>query len=177
MEVREHKRYCTTVAPPNIITQTPGLSNNSAPCNCFPPEPKSEPAPNAEYRCTIDEQDLGAGPPVDPKFLLHMLKSRSCINQDSKSIFNILPRRICGQLNGGDLKPAVGWGIYYEEGLNADVVINIALAILVLGSLLFGILWSVLEMDIQGAFGVSSYMVTASGIVIAWVASQAKNFG
>ena len=52
------------------------------------------------------------------------------------------------------------------------MIVSVLFGIFLLGSALFGVLWSVLKMDIQGAFGVSSYMITASGIVIAWVASR-----
>ena len=106
-----------------------------------------------------------------------MLQSPDCIDKRGTSILNILPRRICGKLEEGVEEAAEGWGIYYQEGLDADMVISVMFSIFLLGSLLFGVLWSVYEMDIQGAFGVSSYVVTASGVVIAWVASRAKHFG
>lgn len=57
------------------------------------------------------------------------------------------------------------------------MVIGAVFLLFLLGSLLFAILWTTLKMDIQGAFGVSSYMVTASGIFLAWLASRAKNYG
>lgn len=74
-------------------------------------------------------------------------------------------------------QPAEGWGIYYEEGVDFDLIIGVVFVVFLLASLLFAILWTRLEMDIQGAFGVSSYMVTASGIFLAWMASRAKDFG
>lgn len=109
--------------------------------------------------------------------MLHMLKSPGCVSDKGSSILNILPRRICGRLDEGLTEPAEGWGIYYQEDLNVDMVITVIFGIFLLGSLLFGVLWSALKMDIQGAFGVSSYVMTASGIVTAWVATRAKQFG
>ena len=106
-----------------------------------------------------------------------MLDSPSCLKEQGTSILDQLPKRTCGQLSERADQPAEGWGIYYKEGVDFDTIISVVFGIFLLASLLFGILWTRLEMDIQGAFGVSSYMVAASGISMAWLASRAKNFG
>jgi hypothetical protein len=106
--------------------------------------------------------------------MLHMLKSPGCVSEKGTSILNMIPRRICGKLDEGLTEPAVGWGMYYQEGLDRTMIVNVLFGLFLLSSLLFGVLWSVLKMDIQGAFGVSSYIMTASGIIIAWVATRAK---
>ena len=106
-----------------------------------------------------------------------MLKAPLEIDKDETFILDQLPKRICGMLQGQAGQPSEGWGMYFEEGLDFDFIIGVIFAIFVLASLLFGILWTVLEMDIQGAFGISSYMVTASSVFLAWMASRAKNFG
>ena len=46
-----------------------------------------------------------------------------------------------------------------------------------LASLLFAILWCYFKFDVQGAFGVSSYIVTASGIVVAAIVNRAGKMG
>jgi hypothetical protein len=155
VEVREHQSSC----------------HSPQSCSCFPPEEKREPFPNAEYRC---KPIVAAWPPVEPKYMLHMLKSPGCVSEKGTSILNMIPRRICGKLDEGLTEPAVGWGMYYQEGLDRTMIVNVLFGLFLLSSLLFGVLWSVLKMDIQGAFGVSSYIMTASGIIIAWVATRAK---
>lgn len=102
-----------------------------------------------------------------------MLTSPNCIHEDQTFVLEQLPKRTNGELRGSTTQPVEGWGIYYEEGWNIDLILGIVLVVFLLASLLFGILWSCLRLDIQGAFGVSSYMVTASGILIAWIANRA----
>jgi len=109
--------------------------------------------------------------------MLHMLKSPSCVSSQSMSILNILPRRIRGKLDEGIAEPAEGWGIYYQEGLETDMIIGWVFSISLLSVILFGVLWSTLKMDMQGAFGVSATIMAASGIVSAWVSTKAKSFG
>ncbi|KAG9388551.1 hypothetical protein A1F94_001443 [Pyrenophora tritici-repentis] len=102
-----------------------------------------------------------------------MLKCPLQINEKQIWIFNLVPKRNWGELSGRPDEPAEGWGFYFEEGWDFDVVVNIAFVVFMLASLLFGVLWTVLKSDIQGAFGVSSYIVTLSGLVIAFAVRQA----
>ena len=106
-----------------------------------------------------------------------MLSSPQCINKNETWVLEQLPKRTVGELQERVGQPAEGWGIYYQEGIDFDMIVGVVFSIFILASLLFGVLWTVLEHDIQGAFGISSYMVTASGIFLAWMASRAKNFG
>jgi hypothetical protein len=145
-------------------------------CECIPPVPKVEPSPNAEYSCS-PAGPLATWPPVLSQDLMHMLSSPQCINEQETWVCDQLPKRTVGELQARAGQLAEGWGIYYQEGMDFDMIIGVVFVVFILASLLFAILWTRLEMDIQGAFGVSSYMVTASGIFLAWMASRAKNFG
>lgn len=140
-------------------------------CFCFPPSSMIEPSSHAEYRC--EPGPPSTYPPVFPEQLMHFLTSPSCIPGDETWIFNLLPKRICGELQGQAGQPAEGWGIYYKEGWDRDAIAWIIFTVFMLGSLLFGVLWSVLKMDIQGAFGVSAYMGTAASIFLAIVMLKA----
>jgi hypothetical protein len=106
-----------------------------------------------------------------------MLNRPECINEKETYVLKQLPKRICGKLEGKAGHPAEGWGIHYQEGWDFDLLIGIVLAVFLLGSLLFAVLWSHFRLDVQGAFGVSSYMVTASGIFVAWIANRAGKLG
>lgn len=106
---------------------------------------------------------------------MHMLCSPQCIDVRETWVLDQLPKRTRGELEERAGQPVEGWGIYYQEGVDFDMIIGVVFCIFVLASLLFGILWTVFEHDVQGAFGISSYMVTASGIFLAWMASRAKN--
>jgi hypothetical protein len=145
-------------------------------CECIPPAYKVEPAPDAEYRCD-PAGPLHTWPPILSVELMHMLTSPQCINADKTFVLQQLPKRTEGELRGSIGRPAEGWGIHFEEGWDFDVLIGIVLAIFLVGSLLFAVLWSHFKLDVQGAFGVSSYMVTGSGIFVAWFANRAGKLG
>ena len=51
-----------------------------------------------------------------------------------------------------------GWGICFIEGVSWPRVCALGLAG-VLASTLFGVVWTVVQDDIQGGFGVASYML------------------
>lgn len=99
--------------------------------------------------------------------MLHYLKHPLLIDEREKSILNQLPKRKCGELQATGEAPAEGWGLYYEESLNFYLIINVIVGISIFVSLLFGIWWTLKKSDIQGAWGVSSYMVTTCGLIVA----------
>ncbi|KAF3035625.1 hypothetical protein E8E11_004888 [Didymella keratinophila] len=162
VEVRDHNPCCT--------------STNPNTCECIPPVTKVEPSPDAEYRCS-PAGPLATWPPVLSQDLMHMLSSPQCINENETWVLEQLPKRIAGELQERPGQPIEGWGVYYQEAIDFDIIITVVFIVFLMASLLFGILWTRFEMDIQGAFGVSSYMITAIGILLAMIASRAKNFG
>lgn len=139
-------------------------------CECIPPRSRVEPSPQAEYRCIPGPPEVW--PPIDPTYLAHLFTSPNCVNENDTWILDQLPKRTCGELHGKAGQPAEGWGIYYQESWDRDVITLIIFVLFLMGSLLFGVLWSKFQMDIQGAFSVSSYMVTACGILVSLVAMR-----
>jgi hypothetical protein len=99
--------------------------------------------------------------------MLHYLKHPELIAEKEMSVLNQLPKRNCGKLQATGQVPAEGWGLYYEESWNIGLVIIIIAGITISASLLFGICWTLMKTDIQGAWGVSSYMVTTCALVVA----------
>jgi hypothetical protein len=87
-------------------------------------------------------------------------------HEDDTWILNQLPKRICGLLQGAPGEPAQGWGVYYREGWDRELITLAIFLILVLATLLFGVLWSKYKFDVQGAFGVSAWVATLGGILI-----------
>jgi hypothetical protein len=108
---------------------------------------------------------------------MHMITSPDCIHEDNDFVFKQLPKKLKGELKGEAGQAADGWGIYYEEGWDFDTLIGIVLVVFFLASLLFAVLWCHFKFDVQGAFGVSSYIVTASGIVVAAIVNRAGKMG
>ncbi|RMZ74476.1 transcription factor c2h2 [Pyrenophora seminiperda CCB06] len=158
VEVRHHDPCCRSKSP--------------SICECIPPDYKLVPSDIAEYSCR-KPNPAGTWSLVGPKHLAHMLKCPLQINDKGTWVFDLVPKRNWGELSSRPDEPTEGWGFYFEEGWDFDIVANIAFFVFMLGSLLFGILWTVLKSDIQGAFGVSSYIVTLSGLIIAVVVRQA----
>lgn len=103
-----------------------------------------------------------------------MLDHPHLIDDRERSVLNQLPKRIIGELQASGDEAAEGWGLYYEEGLNVFLVINVIVGTSVFASLLFGILWTILRSYIQGAWGVSSWIVTTSALVLALLVARAK---
>lgn len=60
----------------------------------------------------------------------------------------------------------VGWGIEIVDGWIMSRIWLLALAFFLVGSLVFGICWTILKKDVQGAFGVAAYMVAFLGLVV-----------
>lgn len=107
--------------------------------------------------------------------LMHMLDHPHLINDCERSVLNQLPKRMCGQLQATGEEPVEGWGLYYEEGLDVFLIVNLVVWTSIITSLSFGILWTILRSDIQGAWGVSSWIVTTSALVAALLVARAKN--
>ncbi|KAF1951761.1 hypothetical protein CC80DRAFT_423899 [Byssothecium circinans] len=150
VEVRPHNPCC-------IIPQS---------CECIPPAHRVEPK-GTEYRCIPGPPPVW--PPIDPHYLAHLFTTPSCINENDTWILDQLPKRICGELQGKAGQPAEGWGIYYLESWDRDVITLLLVTLFLLMSLVFGVLWSCLKMDVQGAFGVSAYMMAACAVLVGLV--------
>ena len=164
VEIRDHNESCAS----RISTESY--------CECLPPIHIVEPYINAEYRCNIPCPP-NTWPPIGSSKLLHMLKCPETITKDYTWVLHRVPKRIAGKLSGAGDQPADGWGFYFQEGWDFDVPVTISFFMLVLGSLVFAVCWTVLESDIQGAFGVSAYMITAWGLIVAFSMSQTGKAG
>ena len=108
---------------------------------------------------------------------MHWLTSPECVEPNVTHVLDQVPKRTTGELKGTVGQPAEGWGLHFQEGWDFDLLIGMILVVFLLASLLFGVLWSYFKMGVQGAFGISSYMVTATGIFVAWFANRAGKMG
>jgi hypothetical protein len=113
-------------------------------------------------------------PPVGENLMAHLFHHPEDANEISVTCLRTPKKRkarlaVCPQMGTN-----VGWGIHLVEGWAMTRVWLLALSTFVLGSLVFGICWSILKHDIQGAFGVSSYIIAlltlAMGTVQAYFA-------
>jgi hypothetical protein len=144
-------------------------------CDCIPPPAKVWPSANAEYKCSPIPPKTR--PPITPEHLAMLLDYPSEAAANEVWVLNQLPKRTCGQLQGAPGQPAEGWGIYYRESWDRNLITLAVFIVLVLATLLFGVLWSKYQFDVKGAFGVSAWMATLGGILIALLVPQLEKIG
>lgn len=157
--VGRHERYCAAG------------SSAPMPCECLPPVSKVEPSPGAEYRCRPVPPKTT--PPIPPEWLSSLITCPTDMDEDDDFILNQLPKRTCGKLQGQVGEAVEGWGVYYQEDWDHDMITWAILVLLIVASLLFGILWSRFKLDIQGAFGVSSWITGVCAVFLVVMANHA----
>jgi hypothetical protein len=158
-EIRGHES-CTSSSAPNN-------------CHCLPPMDMVEPTQGAQYRCE-PHGPPAVWPPIMPKLLMHWLIHPETVHDQQTSVFRQLPKRKCGKLEGQVDCPAEGWGLHIQEGQDPDILIGIG-GIFMVATLLFAVLWSYFEHDIEGPFGVGSFAVTAGTLVAVLVLHGAES--
>lgn len=111
-------------------------------------------------------------PPLGENYMMHLFHHPEDGDDESLTCLRVPKKRreklkVCQQSGIG-----VGWGLHLVEGWLPNRVWILVLVLFALGSLVFGICWSVLKHDIQGAFGVSAWMLALAMIVVGTVQAQ-----
>ncbi|KAJ4989812.1 hypothetical protein SVAN01_04649 [Stagonosporopsis vannaccii] len=160
-EVRHHKTCCTLQI-----------------CECIPPHLKvlKPPMGSGEYDCNPPGPP-DTWPPVCPEFMMHMLYSPDCIAEDDSSILEQLPKKMDCKLDEKTGSPPEGWGLYFQEETDISTTVGVVFIVIFIVSLLFLVFWIVLEHDIQGASGMSSYIIAVASMLGIWIATRSKSFG
>ena len=68
-----------------------------------------------------------------------------------------------------------GWGIYFEDGWNFKTIYLLVSMATIIGSLIFGICWSVWKMDVAAAFGITSYWVAIVAMCLGFLALRSTD--
>ena len=119
-------------------------------------------------------EECGLLPPVGETFMTHWFRHPEEA-WESPWACSRFPKRLRGELEVNlNQAPRVGWGIQIVEGWLDSRLWLLSLSLFGCGSLAFAICWTILEHDIQGAFGASAYVVAL--LTLAVGAAQA-NFG
>ena len=106
-------------------------------------------------------------PPVGEHLMTHLFHHPEDANDQRAITFLRTPKKrkqklmVCPQQG-----TSIGWGIHLVEGWVLKRVWLLALCFFIVGSMVFAVCWSVLEKDLQGAFGVSAYVVAFVGLVL-----------
>lgn len=103
---------------------------------------------------------------------MHCFLSPECLTDDAQGwMLAQFPKRLQGPLTAKSSGPVEGWGVCVKEGWNWKRV-GWILALYVVLSLLFGVVWTVGRNDIQGGFGVAGYLASTAAVFLGWVATR-----
>ena len=119
--------------------------------DCIPPEARKD---NYLYRPMPAEFE----PPIGKNQMRHLYDHPDHAD-DLPVCYSRVPRKLRERLSAAPgIGMSEGWGICFIEGVSWPRVCALGLAG-VLASTLFGVVWTVVQDDIQGGFGVASYML------------------
>jgi hypothetical protein len=96
------------------------------------------------------------------------LSEPECLNEEDICI-NRLPKKLLARLKyrARLVEGNIGWGVLIIEGLNRPFLSGLWPVFLLLSSVAT-VLWSVLKGDVQGGFGMGSFLV---GVISAFLAA------
>jgi hypothetical protein len=114
-------------------------------------------------------------PPVGRNLLMHHFHKPHKPNDQRRVCLQRFPKKLQGKLalSVSD-ETARGWGIYLEEGLDDRKLWLMRFLVFGVGSLIFGVVWAVLQKSVQDAFTVSAWIVSLIAITTGFVRSLAK---
>jgi hypothetical protein len=82
-------------------------------------------------------------PPIGQNRLTHYFRSPGCIDEKQATIYDQIPKRICGELKATSKQEEEGWGMHFEEGWHWRTIYIATAVFLFSFSLVFGVVWSV----------------------------------
>lgn len=121
------------------------------------PEPN-----NSDYHYRPVPIDLV--PPVGEHRLMHFFHNPDCA-EDVPACLERFPKKAREKLICKEKPVITGWGLQLEEGPNIKKI-SIAYFIFVFISFIWGVIWTILKHDIQGAFTISSFMLAIAAPLI-----------
>ncbi|KAH8597178.1 hypothetical protein B0O99DRAFT_685090 [Bisporella sp. PMI_857] len=105
-------------------------------------------------------------PPVGEHYLMHLFHHPEDY-EDELITYNRLPKKRGSRLRiGHNVDVGIGWGIHLVEGFMAHKVWTLFTSLFLVLSLVFAITWALKKGDVQGAFGVASYVGAFSVLII-----------
>ncbi|KAL8934869.1 MAG: hypothetical protein Q9216_005691 [Gyalolechia sp. 2 TL-2023] len=103
-------------------------------------------------------------PPIGENLMTHLFHHPHEANEKAITFLRS-PKKLKQRLVAcPQMGASVGWGVHLVEGWAVTKVWVLALVVFLLSSLVFAVAWSVLQHDVQGAFGVAAYFVALVGL-------------
>ncbi|KAI1736294.1 hypothetical protein F4680DRAFT_461201 [Xylaria scruposa] len=115
--------------------------------------------PTTSNDYTYDPMPPDVIPPIGPNLLTHLLENPDHADV-TMFLYKRFPKKLRGQLEACPTKgSSIGWGVEFVEGVNSYVVF-VSGFLGFLFSLLFAVAWSAARGDVQGGFGIASFLFT-----------------
>ncbi|KAH0539019.1 hypothetical protein FGG08_004413 [Glutinoglossum americanum] len=89
-------------------------------------------------------------PPIGERYLMHIY-THPCDAPTDTTCLDRLPKKY-ERLSLGLTSENRGWGIYFVEGVHLPKTLLVLVGLLSIGGVVFGVYWTVVERDIQGAW-------------------------
>ncbi|KAJ3545452.1 hypothetical protein NM208_g2500 [Fusarium decemcellulare] len=137
-------------------------------CVCIPPTERVE---SEEYQCspspTVKPSQV---PVIGTNRLTHYFLKPHAFHKPQRIILNQLPKLAQGPLGTSEDTMQLGWGIHIQEGWHWKTIYFVLVFVFIIGSLVFGITWSVVEGDIQSAFAVTATWMAIGPLLLGYIA-------
>ncbi|KAL2074100.1 hypothetical protein VTL71DRAFT_7878 [Oculimacula yallundae] len=117
---------------------------------------------------SVDEYDflppppLKKCPPIGAEHMMHLFTSCPSQPQNTSLYLRHIPKRRDKALSfrAELLEGNTGWGLHFVEKLNGSLAVTVLFSISLVVGIVFAVCWAILKKDIQGAFGVASYVTS-----------------
>ncbi|PVH84838.1 hypothetical protein DL98DRAFT_651555 [Cadophora sp. DSE1049] len=123
---------------------------------------------------SIDEYDflppppLKKCPPIGAEHMMHLFTSCSAQPQSTSLYLRHIPKRKDKALSfRADLiEGNTGWGLHFVEKSNGSLPMTVLFAVSLIVGIVFAVCWSYWKEDVQGAFGVASYVTSVVTLAV-----------
>ncbi|KAH6883913.1 hypothetical protein B0T10DRAFT_494029 [Thelonectria olida] len=137
-------------------------------CVCLPPV---EMVDENEYRCApAPRVQPDYFPAIGSRELTHYFLKPHTFDIPQRILYNQIPKRACGQLRASQDEAQLGWGLHLQEGWHWRTIYFVVVVLLVTGSFVFGVTWSLLKRDIQGAFAIAGTWLALGPLLLGYIA-------
>lgn len=106
---------------------------------------------------------------------MHNFLNPGHLSPDQGWAFKQLPKRIGSPLEAGCDDFIPGWGVYFEDGWNYKKICLLIMLATLINSLVFGIDWCIFKLDVQAAFGITSYWIAAALMGLGFLALRSTD--
>ena len=114
-------------------------------------------------------------PPFGKNYLMHYFLNPDHLSPEQAWTFAQVPKRMRTGLQPGTDAFVPGWGIYFEDGWHFKTIYLLVSLATFISSLIFGVCWSVFKLDVQAAFGITSYWVTIVAMGMGFLALRSTH--